>query len=149
MNQHPLGRRQLIAGMLATPVAVGLGASAAQAAPVRADLGDVVPQTHAHDYELDRPLLDALSNGFVSVEADVWLVDGQLLVAHDEVDLDPKRTLESLHRSPARHRQGQGRSVYPGWNGSPQLLIRTKAPSSLTTARPRFSTTRPARPLSR
>ena len=125
MNQHPLGRRQLIAGMLATPVAVGLGASAAQAAPVRADLGDVVPQTPAHtDYELDRPLLDTLSNGFVSVEADVWLVDGQLLVAHDEVDLDPKRTLESLYLEPLRAIvKGQGRSVYPGWNGSLQLLI--------------------------
>ena len=43
-----------------------------------------LPQAHAHnDYEHDRPLRDALDPGFTSVEADVWLVDGKLLVAHD------------------------------------------------------------------
>ena len=38
---------------------------------------------HAHnDYEHPRPLLDALSHGFQSVEADIFLIDDQLLVAH-------------------------------------------------------------------
>ena len=55
----------------------------------------VVPllRAHAHnDYEHERPLLDALDHGFASVEADVWLVDGQLLVAHDREDVDFART---------------------------------------------------------
>ncbi len=46
-----------------------------------------LPQAHAHnDYEHERPLLDALSHGFCSVEADIYLVDGALLVAHDRED---------------------------------------------------------------
>ena len=41
-------------------------------------------RAHAHnDYEHTRPLLDALDCGFGSIEADVHLVDGRLLVAHD------------------------------------------------------------------
>ena len=46
---------------------------------------DVLPlaKAHAHnDYEHTRPLLDALDHGFTSVESDVWLVNGELLVAH-------------------------------------------------------------------
>lgn len=39
-------------------------------------------RAHAHnDYEHARPLFDALERGFNSVEADVHLVDGRLLVA--------------------------------------------------------------------
>jgi hypothetical protein len=35
---------------------------------------------HAHnDYLHQRPLLDALDHGFCSVEADIFLVDGELL----------------------------------------------------------------------
>ena len=38
-------------------------------------------RAHAHnDYEHPRPLLDALDHRFGSVEADIYLVDGQLLV---------------------------------------------------------------------
>ena len=38
-------------------------------------------QAHAHnDYYHKRPLLDALSHGFCSVEADVFLKNGRLLV---------------------------------------------------------------------
>ncbi len=60
-------------------------------------------QAHSHnDYEHERPLLDALQHGFCSVEADVWLVDGQLLVAHDRDKVQPGRTLESLYLKPLR-----------------------------------------------
>nr|WP_153036761.1 phosphatidylinositol-specific phospholipase C/glycerophosphodiester phosphodiesterase family protein [Amycolatopsis sp. YIM 10] len=62
-------------------------------------------QAHAHnDYEHDRPLHDALDHGFTSVEADIYLVDGQLLVAHDPEDVTPERTLESLYLEPLRER---------------------------------------------
>ncbi|MEW6238482.1 MAG: hypothetical protein AB1656_24110 [Candidatus Omnitrophota bacterium] len=40
---------------------------------------------HSHnDYEHERPLLDALDNRCYSVEADIWLVDGEILVSHNE-----------------------------------------------------------------
>ena len=47
---------------------------------------------HAHnDYEHPRPLLDALDHGFCSVEADIYLVEGQLLVAHNRSDVSKER----------------------------------------------------------
>src|SRR5438105_9622444 len=60
---------------------------------------------HAHnDYEHTRPLFDALDQGFNSVEADVFLVDGKLLVGHARYDLRTNRTLESLYLDPMRER---------------------------------------------
>lgn len=91
-------------------------------------------RAHAHnDYEHPRPLLDALDHRFGSVEADIFLVDGQLLVAHDPVDLDPARTLESLYLDPlaARVRAHHG-SVYKGHRRPFQLLIDIKTEGSST-----------------
>src|SRR5438874_6893253 len=75
-----------------------------------------LPQAHAHnDYEHKRPLFDALDNGFCSVEADIFLVDGQLLVGHNRKDLKPERTLEKLYLDPLRERiKANGGKVYPG-----------------------------------
>src|SRR4030095_11776928 len=70
---------------------------------------------HAHnDYEHTRPLLDALDRGFCSIEGDVWLIGGQLLVAHDRGKTKPGRTLQALYLDPlqARVKQNGGR-VYP------------------------------------
>src|SRR6266849_514163 len=66
-----------------------------------------VPLTrvHAHnDYEHKRPLFDALDQGFCSVEADIYLVDGKLLVAHDRDKVRPERTLQALYLDPLRER---------------------------------------------
>lgn len=64
-----------------------------------------LPHAHAHnDYEHPRPLLDALDRGFGSVEADIYLIDGRLLVAHDRKDVKPERTLEALYLDPLRAR---------------------------------------------
>ncbi|MCC7009959.1 MAG: phosphatidylinositol-specific phospholipase C/glycerophosphodiester phosphodiesterase family protein [Acidobacteria bacterium] len=64
-----------------------------------------LPRAHAHnDYEHARPLFDALAHGFASVEADVWLVGGRLLVAHDREAVRVDRTLESLYLDPLRER---------------------------------------------
>ncbi|KUJ69029.1 hypothetical protein ACZ90_14380 [Streptomyces albus subsp. albus] len=109
-----------LAGGVAVPAHAHPASPGATAVPL--------PQAHAHnDYEHTRPLLDALGHGFGSVEADIWLVDGQLLVAHDEVDLDPARTLEALYLDPLarRVRANRGR-VYPGHDLSLQLLIDIK-----------------------
>ena len=69
-------------------------------------------RAHAHnDYLHARPLIDALDNGFCSVEADVFLVDGELRVGHDRDKLRPGRTLQSLYLEPLRRRIRRG-SVY-------------------------------------
>ncbi len=73
-------------------------------------------QAHAHnDYLHTRPLLDALHHGFCSVEADIFLVDGKLLVAHTKAELSPERSLRSLYLDPLRARiQNNGGKVQPG-----------------------------------
>ncbi|MEQ1934014.1 MAG: phosphatidylinositol-specific phospholipase C/glycerophosphodiester phosphodiesterase family protein [Fimbriimonadaceae bacterium] len=64
-------------------------------------LGQGLLNAHAHnDYEHKRPLFEALEAGFTSVEADVFLVDGKLLVAHDRKNLKPERSLKSLYLEP-------------------------------------------------
>lgn len=71
-------------------------------------------RAHAHnDYLHDRPLLDALDNGFCSVEADIFLVDGKLLVAHSRFELAVENTLKRLYLEPLRLRVKQnGGRVY-------------------------------------
>lgn len=84
---------------------------------------DLLRHAHAHnDYQHPRPLFDALDRGFNSIEADVHLVDGKLLVAHDLKDTRPDRTLERLYLEPLRERaRANGGRVYPG--GSPLFLL--------------------------
>jgi hypothetical protein len=94
-----------------------------------------IPLTHVHahnDYLHQHPLADALSHGFCSVEADIHLVDGQLLVAHDLKSTDPGKTLQSLYLDPLRTRiKANGGRVYPG--GPPLvLLIDIKTPFATT-----------------
>ncbi|GHF94506.1 hypothetical protein GCM10017783_03180 [Deinococcus piscis] len=74
-----------------------------------------LPRAHAHnDYEHERPLLDALAQGFTSVESDVFLRGGQLLVAHEASQLQPGRTLQSLYLEPLRQIAAQnGGRIYP------------------------------------
>ncbi len=95
----------------------------------------VVPLEHAHahnDYQHARPLADALEHGFTSIEADIYLVDGQLLVAHDRDKVDPARTLQKLYLDPLRAViQQHGGTVY----GTPYpvtLLIDIKSDSLAT-----------------
>ena len=102
--------------------------------PVNAAPAIALPRAHAHnDYEHDRPLLDALAHGFTSVEADVWLVNGELLVAHDFFGLRPTRTLESLYLRPLLDRVAANRGrVHSGWPHSTQLLIDIKTDANRT-----------------
>jgi len=105
-------RRLSILCGLTLALGCGLSASAAEPAlPVTP-----LPRAHAHnDYAHARPLLDALDCGFCSIEADVFLVDGQLLVAHSRSGLSPQRTLPALYLDPLRERaRRHGGRVYPG-----------------------------------
>ncbi len=95
----------MIRRVLAALVAACTLIAVSPAAPARAH---VVPlaRAHAHnDYEHPRPLFDALAHGFTSVEADIWLVGGELLVGHDAEDLVPGRTLQSLYLDPLARRR--------------------------------------------
>ena len=127
--------RALLAPLLALPLLSLVGGAAHTATPRPADVSPL-PQAHAHnDYEHARPLRDALSHGFTSVEADVWLVDGELLVAHDREDVVPGRTLESLYLDPLVERaRRQGGAVYRGYDGVFQLLVDVKSEAGPTYA---------------
>jgi len=98
---------------------------------------EAVPLIHAHahnDYEHSRPLLDALDHGFCSVEADVHLVDGQLLVAHDRSKVKPERTLQVLYIDPLRERvKKNGGHVYPT---GPELTLLVELKSDWRTSYP-------------
>ena len=66
------------------------------------------PRAHAHnDYYHKRPLEDALSHGFCSVEADVYFIGGRLLVAHSILEIQPDKTLERLYLDPLLKRVRQ------------------------------------------
>lgn len=88
---------------------------------------------HAHnDYQHRYPLLEALSHGFVSIEVDIHLVDGDLLVAHDLEDVVAEKTLQALYLDPLQRlvRKNQG-AVYPDGSGI-FLLIDVKSHSRET-----------------
>lgn len=81
-----------------------------------------LPQAYAHnDYRQARPLHDALDRGFCSVEADVHLRDGELMVAHAGDEIKPGATLRKLYLEPllARVRANGGR-VH---KGGPTFLL--------------------------
>jgi hypothetical protein len=100
--------------MVLAPVSFAIGADA-QPVPLT--------NVHAHnDYEHPHPLFDALACGFCSVEADINLVDGKLLVAHSRNDVKPDRTLQSLYLDPLRKRiRENGGRVYR--DGPPVWLL--------------------------
>lgn len=55
-----------------------------------------------NDYSHKRPLYDALDNGFTHVEADIYLRNGKLVVAHILPMVQSKGTLESLYLAPLK-----------------------------------------------
>ena len=64
---------------------------------------DPALRLHGHnDYLQPVPLQKALELGLGSLEADVFLVDGELLVGHERWQLRPHRTLRSMYFEPLR-----------------------------------------------
>lgn len=94
-----------------------------------------LPRAHAHnDNEHERPLFDALENGFTSVEADVYLIDGELYVYHDRPEtIDPNRTLEKLYLEHL-HRIAEKNSgkIYDNYDGFFYLMIDFKTEGKST-----------------
>lgn len=86
-----------------------------------------VENVHSHnDYLQNVPFYTAYSTRCASIEADVFLVDGELYVAHKENEINKARKLRNLYLNPIREQfEMNGGSGYP--NGkSFQLLIDLK-----------------------
>lgn len=101
------------------------------------DAPAVIPLKHAHahnDYLHPHPLFDALDQGFGSVEADIFLKDDQLLIGHEERDLKPGRTLESLYLIPLRERilSRKGWVYGPDFHFSLLIDVKTDANATYT-----------------
>jgi alkaline phosphatase len=66
-----------------------------------ASLHSWAQKVHAHnDYEHDFPFWEAYTAGARSIEADVFLKDGRLFVAHNKEDIDEAWTLVNLYFEP-------------------------------------------------
>ena len=71
---------------------------------------------HSHnDYEQSRPFLAAYELGFDSIEADLYIKNGKLYVAHNWKDISRKRTFKALYWKPlmAKIKENKG-YPYPG-----------------------------------
>ncbi|GHF84184.1 glycerophosphoryl diester phosphodiesterase [Amycolatopsis bartoniae] len=122
--------RRIWAGLAAGAVVATVGVPAHEQA-VRPLAFSPPPLLHAHshnDYaDTGHELTQALDERFNSVEADVWLKDGNVLVGHDENDLNPSRTLQNLYldKLAERVRDNDGR-VYPSGDEPFDLVIELK-----------------------
>ncbi|MFM7521036.1 MAG: phosphatidylinositol-specific phospholipase C/glycerophosphodiester phosphodiesterase family protein [Planctomycetota bacterium] len=121
-----IAQRLVVAAWVAMALAGDLGAQPPVAPPPPSPVR-VLPHAHAHnDYAHARPLSDALDHGFSSVEADVFPIDGDLLVGHGRGELRAGRTLRALYLDPLRERLEKTGAVHPG-AGPFTLLVDFKA----------------------
>lgn len=124
-------------GMLVVVLATLMPVVAQSQRDLSTQFNQLQPQPHAHnDYLHPRPLWDALQAGFSSVEADVFLVDGELLIAHSANEIKAERTLQALYLDPLRQRIAeQGGQVQATDASKPQpfwLLIDIKSEALAT-----------------
>lgn len=76
-----------------------------------------------NDYQRENPLQDALAFRFNCVEADLWLIEGEVYTGHEKPEPDPALTFENLYLKPlVRRIQENGGEVYPG-SGRPFFLM--------------------------
>lgn len=93
-----------------------------------AQSGYTLSNCHSHnDYERRVPFYEAFVAGMGSIEADIFLVDGELYVAHDRSDIKPERTLRRMYIEPVAREMALGRGSCYGDGRSPQLLIDLKS----------------------
>jgi alkaline phosphatase len=92
---------------------------------------------HAHnDYLNKAPFYLAFKNGFGSIEADVFPVEGDLLVAHHKKDVQPEKNLVNLYLNPlikefAAHRERKLNlliDIKENYKGALALLINELKP---------------------
>jgi len=87
-------------------------------------------QLHGHshnDYKQDKPFVRAYEDGMESIEADVFLKEGKLFVAHEEKEIRPGRTLDVLYLQPLFQRYvANGGYPFADTSKSLQLVIDIK-----------------------
>lgn len=91
-------------------------------------------QAHSHnDYEQNIPFLRAYYQQFGSIEADIFLRNDSIFVAHEQKHISAKNTLSTLYLKPllAQVEQHKGQ-IYSDKNLSLQLLIDLKTPGKET-----------------
>ena len=91
-------------------------------------------RAHSHnDYKQPNPFQHAFARGFSSIEADVFLVKGRLLVAHEIGDTKENRSLESMYLEPLSKelKKRRGKANDPS-APSFQLLIDVKSEAMTT-----------------
>jgi hypothetical protein len=129
LDSSPTTRQSVVMRfLLLSCLAFGIISSSAQ------DSVKLLPSAHAHnDYRHPHPLTDALSHGFQSVEADIFLIKGKLLVAHDLDEAKPANTLQALYFDPLQARvKKHGGKVYAESKEPFYLLIDLKSDGEST-----------------
>ncbi|WP_018630046.1 phosphatidylinositol-specific phospholipase C/glycerophosphodiester phosphodiesterase family protein [Niabella aurantiaca] len=93
-----------------------------------------VQNAHSHnDYEQERPFWEAYNHGFGSIEADVFLVNGRLPVAHNAKDIRFGNDLKKLYLNPLQECiRKNGGSVYKDSAKKLLLLIDCKTEGGST-----------------
>ena len=119
----------LFAALAAICVAAGPSAAGSSEADGAGCTGASVREMRVHshnDYAQKRPFWGAYEAGADSIEADVFLVDGELLVAHSRKELKKENTLRRLYLEPLRtvFRKNGGRARA---NGKPLQLVDRKS----------------------
>ncbi len=96
-----------------------------------------LPNAFAHnDYSHKRPLHDALANGYTNVEADVFLMGKNLIVAHINPFFKSNRNLEKLYLQPLlEHIIDNDGQVYKNYDQPITLLIDIKTEANSTYAK--------------
>lgn len=84
---------------------------------------------HSHnDYEKPVPFWKAWENGFGSIEADIFLVNDELIVAHDSSQLAGGRTLKAVYLEPLQQCISRNKGfVYCDTSRHLQLMIDIKS----------------------
>jgi glycerophosphoryl diester phosphodiesterase len=94
-----------------------------------------VANAHSHnDYEQVRPFHGAYELGFGSIEADVFLKDGELYVAHNWKDITPERTFKALYLEPILKKVQENKGWPYAGRRDLQLLIDLKNTGPATLA---------------
>ncbi|MCB9231330.1 MAG: hypothetical protein H6581_06700 [Bacteroidia bacterium] len=86
----------------------------------------LLPQAHAHnDYLHKRPLFDALDAGFCSIEVDVHLIQGELVVAHLHPPVpNLEKNIQNLYFKPLQELiQKNGGHVFAGSRQPLTLMV--------------------------
>ncbi len=94
----------------------------------------ILLNAHAHnDYKHKHPLSDALQNKFFSIEADIFLINNELIVSHTRPLFKKKKTLENLYLKPLLDSCNKNNGkVYKNCDESICLLIDIKTDADET-----------------